>query len=55
MTSTLIGASSVAQIRENVAALSRLDFSPEELRAIDQHAQEGHVNLWEKPSTDQRP
>ncbi len=55
VTSALIGASSVAQIRENAAALSRLDFTPEELRAIDQHAQEGHVNLWEKPSTDQRP
>ena len=54
VTSTLIGASSAAQIRENVAALEKLRFSPDELHAIDQHAQEGHVNLWEKPSTDQR-
>jgi len=45
----------VVGARENVAALSRLDFSPDELRAIDQHAREGHVNLWERPSTDQRP
>ena len=52
---TLIGASSPAQIRENVAALSNLAFTEEELRAIDRHAAEGHVNLWEKPSTDQRP
>ncbi len=55
MASTLIGASSSAQIREKVEALRRLDFSETELRAIGQHAQEGHINLWEKPSTDQRP
>jgi len=35
--------------------LERLDFSPEELDAIDAFAQEGDVNLWERPSTDQRP
>jgi L-glyceraldehyde 3-phosphate reductase len=55
VTSTLIGASSVAQIRENVAALEKLSFTPDELAAIEPHAREGHVNLWERPSTDQRP
>jgi L-glyceraldehyde 3-phosphate reductase len=55
VTSTLIGASSAAQIRENVDALQKLDFTEAELRAIDMHAQDGHLNLWEKPSTDQRP
>ena len=55
VTSTLVGASSVAQIRENVAALERLSFAPDELAAIEPLAKEGHVNLWEKPSTDQRP
>jgi L-glyceraldehyde 3-phosphate reductase len=55
VTSTLIGASRAEQVREDVGALARLDFSPEELRAIDRFAQEGHVNLWERPSTDQRP
>jgi L-glyceraldehyde 3-phosphate reductase len=55
MTSALIGASRVEQIRENVAALSKLAFSAEELRAIDAHAAEGGINLWERPSTDQRP
>lgn len=55
VTSTLIGASSSAQIRENVEVLRRLTFSEDELKAIDVHAQEGHLNLWEKPSTDQRP
>ncbi len=52
VTSALIGASSAAQIRENVAALSRLDFSADELAAIDRHAQEGGVDLWRAPSTD---
>jgi L-glyceraldehyde 3-phosphate reductase len=55
VTTTLIGASSAAQIKENVGALARLDFSKEELAEIDRHAQEGGINLWEKPSTDQRP
>ena len=55
VTSTLIGASSAAQIRENVGALEKLAFTPDELAAIEPYAREGHVNLWEKPSTDQRP
>ena len=50
VTSTLIGASSSAQIRENVAALQQLGFTGEELRAIDEQAREGHINLWEGPS-----
>jgi L-glyceraldehyde 3-phosphate reductase len=55
VTSTLIGASSPAQIRENVGALANLAFSAEELAEIDRYAVEGGVNLWEKPSTDQAP
>src|ERR671931_107117 len=35
MTSTLIGASSVEQLEENVGALDRLDFTDEELAEID--------------------
>ena len=50
VTSTLIGASSSAQIRENVAALQQLSFTPDELAAIDVQAREGHINLWEGPS-----
>jgi L-glyceraldehyde 3-phosphate reductase len=50
ITSTLIGASSSAQIRENVGALKNLSFSAEELAAIDKQAQEGHLNLWAKSS-----
>jgi L-glyceraldehyde 3-phosphate reductase len=46
ITSTLIGASNAAQIRENVAALANLQFSAEELAQIDAQAQEGAINLW---------
>ncbi|KAF0813262.1 L-glyceraldehyde 3-phosphate reductase [Andreprevotia sp. IGB-42] len=53
VTTTLIGASSAGQIRENVAALQNLSFSADELREIDQYAVEAGINLWEKPSTDQ--
>jgi L-glyceraldehyde 3-phosphate reductase len=55
VTSALLGASSAAQIRENVGALKNLSFSAAELKAIDQHAVDLGINLWEKPSTDQRP
>jgi len=54
VTTTLIGASSPEQIRENVGALANLEFSADELAEIDRFAVEGGVNLWEKPSTDQR-
>jgi L-glyceraldehyde 3-phosphate reductase len=55
VTSALIGASSPAQITELAGALTQLGFSAEELTAIDKHAVEGGINLWQKPSTDQRP
>jgi L-glyceraldehyde 3-phosphate reductase len=55
VTTTLIGASSPDQVRENVRALENLAFSPGELAEIDRYAVEGGVNLWEKPSTDRRP
>jgi L-glyceraldehyde 3-phosphate reductase len=35
MTSALIGASRVEQIEQNVAALSKLEFSSEELASIE--------------------
>ena len=46
VTSALIGASSVAQLEQNVAALDRLDFSADELAAIDRHAKDAGINLW---------
>ncbi len=39
VTSTLVGASSVAQLEANVAALDRLDFSAEELAEIERCAE----------------
>ena len=38
MTSTLVGASSVEQLEQNVRALERLDFADEELAEIDRIA-----------------
>lgn len=55
VTTTLIGASSPDQIRENVGALDNLAFSPEELAMIDALAAEGNVNLWERPAHDMKP
>jgi L-glyceraldehyde 3-phosphate reductase len=55
VTSALIGASRPEQIADLAGAVKKLSFSPEELAAIDQHAVEGGINLWQKPSTDQRP
>jgi L-glyceraldehyde 3-phosphate reductase len=55
VTSALIGASKPNQLAENVAALKNLDFSADELAAIEVHAQEGGVNLWERPAQDLRP
>jgi L-glyceraldehyde 3-phosphate reductase len=54
MSSALIGASKPEQITELVGALDNLQFSADELAAIDQHAVDGGINLWRKPSTDQR-
>jgi L-glyceraldehyde 3-phosphate reductase len=46
VTSALIGASSVAQLEENLAAAGHSSFTPDELAAIDQQATEGGINLW---------
>ena len=46
MTSTLVGASSIAQLEANVAALDKLDFTHDELAEIDQYATESDINLW---------
>ena len=54
VTTTLIGASTPEQIKENVGAIKNIHFSADELSSIDKYAKEGGLNLWEKPSTDQR-
>ena len=51
VTSVVGGASSVAQLEENLGALKNLEFSTEELASIDQYAVDGHVDLWRGPAT----
>ncbi|MET0763935.1 MAG: aldo/keto reductase, partial [Blastococcus sp.] len=51
MTSVIIGASSVAQLEQNVAALDNLSFNDDELWSIDEHAVDTGVDLWEGPRT----
>jgi len=46
VTSALIGASSVAQLEENLAAASLTDFTADELAAIDRDAVDAGVNIW---------
>jgi L-glyceraldehyde 3-phosphate reductase len=51
VTSVLIGASSVAQLEQNVGALENPSFDAAELAEIDRYAVEGGINLWAGPST----
>ncbi|MDJ0318744.1 MULTISPECIES: L-glyceraldehyde 3-phosphate reductase [Arthrobacter] len=44
--SALVGASSVAQLENNVAAIRNLEFSEAELRSIDEYAVESGINKW---------
>ncbi|HZP72430.1 MAG TPA: L-glyceraldehyde 3-phosphate reductase [Gaiellaceae bacterium] len=50
MTSTLIGASSVAQLEDSLGALKRLDFSDDELAEIERHATDAGINIWSRSS-----
>jgi L-glyceraldehyde 3-phosphate reductase len=51
VTSALLGASSVKQLEQNVAALDRADFDAAELEEIDQYAVDGSLNIWKQSST----
>ena len=51
VTSTLVGASSLEQLEQNVAALDHLAFDDAELAAIDEHARDLGINLWETSSS----
>jgi L-glyceraldehyde 3-phosphate reductase len=46
VTTVLIGASSVRQLEQNIGALANLDFTAEELAAIDAHAVDSGIDLW---------
>jgi len=51
VTSALIGASSVVQLEDSLAAVRRVDFTDEELARIEPHAVDGGIDLWKEPST----
>jgi L-glyceraldehyde 3-phosphate reductase len=51
VTSTLVGASSVEQLEDNVRAVEGLGFSEDELAEIDRYATESAINLWAASST----
>src|SRR5689334_1064943 len=51
MTSTVLGASSLAQLEDNVGALARLELTQEELDEIDRYATEADINLWQLSSS----
>jgi L-glyceraldehyde 3-phosphate reductase len=46
VTSALIGARNVEQLDNSLDAIQRLQFSDEELRAIDKFAQDGSIDIW---------
>ena len=46
VTSALIGARNVEQLEEDIAALNRLDFSADELTAIDHAVTDAGIDLW---------
>ena len=46
VTSAVIGASSVAQLEDNVAAPENLAFSDDELAEIDRYATDSGINIW---------
>jgi L-glyceraldehyde 3-phosphate reductase len=50
MTSTLVGASSVEQLEQNLGALQKLDFAADELAEIDRHATDSGINIWSASS-----
>ncbi len=47
VTSALVGASSVEQLEANLAAVDAPPFTDDELAAIDQHAVDSGIDLWE--------
>jgi len=51
VTSALIGARSVAQLEENLAAADKTTFTSEEIAAIDKDAVEAGINIWATSSS----
>ena len=51
VTSALIGVRTVAQLKDNLAALNNLKFTKDEIKKIDKNAKEGNINLWAPSSS----
>ncbi len=51
VTSVLIGASSVVQLEQNVAALEAPELTSDEIATIDRYAVDGGIDLWRTPAT----
>jgi len=51
ISSVLVGASSVSQLEQNVTALDAMDFTSDEIAAIDRHAVDGGIDLWRTPAS----
>jgi L-glyceraldehyde 3-phosphate reductase len=52
VTSALIGARTVAQLEENLAAADKTTFTAEELAAIDKYAVDSGINIWAASSSE---
>jgi L-glyceraldehyde 3-phosphate reductase len=52
MTSLVVGASSVEQLDQNLAALDGPAFTEDQLRRIDEHAVDAGINLWAEQTRD---
>jgi L-glyceraldehyde 3-phosphate reductase len=50
VTSALVGASSIAQLEENLAAADKIAFTANEIAAIDKNAVEAGINIWSASS-----
>ena len=50
ITTALIGASKPEQVAECAGAVGNLDFTEDELREIDEHADDEGINLWARSS-----
>jgi L-glyceraldehyde 3-phosphate reductase len=48
VTSVLVGASRPEQIQDSAKALDNLDFTDDELAAIDRHAVDSGIDLWQQ-------
>ena len=51
ITSALIGARTVTQLRDCLASLDNLKFGKEEIKKINQKAKDGDINIWAPSSS----